>query len=281
MTEAPLVSLFSGIGGLELGLERAGVGRTVLQVERDPYCRAVLERHWPGVRRMDDVRLVTGRDVPAGAILCGGFPCQDVSSAGRRVGLSGERSGLWREFSRIIGEAGPEVVVIENVASGWRRWLPFVRRDLWAWGYASVPVVIGAYQVGGRHRRDRVFVVASRDGDVVTRVGRAAADPDCARLAGLRGERGDARQATAATAERNAGAPHVVAWDGLEAEPALVRGVHGIPAWLDGAARAAGWTPAQVSAARIRALGNSVVPACAEVIGRLIVGALDDSRRAA
>lgn len=110
-------SLFSGIGGLELGLERAGM-RVVWQVEKDPFCQRVLAKHWPDVRRHDDVTTFPPGD---GAdwgcdLICGGFPCQDISpgNAGKQQGIAGKRSGLWREFARIVGLLRPRYVLVEN-----------------------------------------------------------------------------------------------------------------------------------------------------------------------
>lgn len=172
-------SLFSGIGGLELGLERglraAGlVPEVVFQVEQSAFCRHLLARHWPVAQRFDDVRTVGAAVLPSVDLLCGGFPCQDVSAAGGGEGLGTEdnptRSGLWFQFRRIIEETRPRWIVVENVASGAKRWLPRVRRDLGTRGYASVPVGISAAEVGARHRRERIFVIAS-DAD---RVGRFA-----------------------------------------------------------------------------------------------------------
>src|SRR5688572_31531977 len=111
-------SLFSAIGGLELGLELAGVGEPVWQVEQSAFCRAVLARHWPGVERYTDVRAVGAHNLALVDLICGGFPCQDVSSAGARRGLAGSRSGLWFEYARIVRELGPEWIIVENVASG-------------------------------------------------------------------------------------------------------------------------------------------------------------------
>ena len=108
-------SLFSGIGGLELGLERAGVGRVAWQVEIDPFCRAVLAKHWPDVERFEDVRSVGASNLSPVDVICGGFPCQDVSLAGLGRGLEGERSGLWFEYLRIVTEMRPRFVVVENV----------------------------------------------------------------------------------------------------------------------------------------------------------------------
>ena len=281
-------SLFSGIGGLELGLERglhtAGIAAEVVyQVERSAFCRHILARHWPGATRFDDVCSVGVAVLPTVDLLCGGFPCQDVSSAGRGAGLNGARSGLWWEFARIIEETRPRWVVVENVASGARRWLPAVRRALGARGYDSLPVGISASEVGARHRRERVFVVASnavgcgrlawhieRDSDAGRRESARGAVADAVR-AGLphgQRERDDLGPTTCATPERDAGA--VVPWEGMPARPWMVRGVHGLPGGVDGPWKRAGWTPARVREARIRALGNCVVPAQVEPIGRLI-----------
>ena len=90
-----ICSLFSGIGGLELGLEAAGVGETFWQVEQDAFCRSILAKHWPDAKRFEDVRTVGAEDIGGAELLCGGFPCQDISLAGRGGGLAGERSGLW------------------------------------------------------------------------------------------------------------------------------------------------------------------------------------------
>ena len=92
-------SLFSGIGGLELGLELAGVGHTVWQVECDPFCRQVLAKHWPKTERFDDVRNVGKHNLKYVDVICGGFPCQDISYAGKGAGLAGKRSGLWYEYA--------------------------------------------------------------------------------------------------------------------------------------------------------------------------------------
>lgn len=154
-------SLFSGIGGLELGLEWAGLGRTVWQVEQDAFCLGVLAKHWPKARRYTDVRQVGAHLAPVD-LICGGFPCQDVSSAGKRAGLGGAQSGLWYEFARVTGECRPEWLVIENVASGAKRWVDAVQGDLRRLGYASLPIPIGARDVGAPHRRNRIFIVGHR-----------------------------------------------------------------------------------------------------------------------
>ena len=156
-------SLFSGLGGLELGLEWSGLGPTLWQVERDEPCRRVLARHWPNAERFDDV-CAAGRStlVPVD-LICGGFPCQNNSSAnttGDRSGLAGVRSGLWREFNRIIGELEPGWVVVENVESGAHLWFDGVTSDLAKRGYEAVPLPLSAADVGAPHERARVFIVA-------------------------------------------------------------------------------------------------------------------------
>lgn len=152
-------SLFSGIGGLELGLEWAGLGPVLFQVERDPYANRVLEKHWPDAKRFDDVCAVGGHNLPFVDVLCGGFPCQDLSFAGKGAGLTGARSGLWREFARIIGEIRPRVVVVENVPALLSRGLGSVLGDLASLGYDAFWDCIPACAVGASHRRDRVFIV--------------------------------------------------------------------------------------------------------------------------
>lgn len=102
----------------------------------------------------------TGGGLPRVDVICGGFPCQDISSAGKGAGLSGARSGLWYEYLRIIREHAPDFVLIENVASGAKRWVDFVRSDLGRAGYQSIPVPLSAFDVGAPHLRERIFIVA-------------------------------------------------------------------------------------------------------------------------
>ncbi|MCP4240208.1 MAG: DNA cytosine methyltransferase, partial [bacterium] len=127
-----ILSLFAGIGGLELGLERAGLGTTRWQVELEPFNRKVLAAHWPDAERFADVRDVSADDFPGCDVICGGFPCQDISSAGKGEGIDGQRSGLWREFARLIGEIRPRIVVVENVPDLAVRGLGRVLGDLCA-----------------------------------------------------------------------------------------------------------------------------------------------------
>jgi DNA (cytosine-5)-methyltransferase 1 len=249
-------SLFSGIGGLELGLEWSGLGPTVWQVEMNPFCRAVLAKHWPHAERFEDVKAVGKCELTPVDLICGGFPCQDVSSAGKRVGLTGARSGLWFEYLRIVRELRPQWVVVENVASGARDWLDIVVAGLGEQGYACLPVPLAAADVGAPHRRDRVFIVAAHadakgqsPGAKHAEMAGASAftDPDAERRKGG-GAWGRESQMAAD--------PRVCHW--RSAQPDMVRVVSRFPGRLDSARR------------RIAALGNSVVPQCAEVIGNII-----------
>lgn len=155
-------SLFSGIGGLELGLERAGLGPVLWQVEKEEFPRAVLAKHWPDAERFDDVCKVGAAELAPVDLICGGFPCQDISLAGRGEGLAGERSGLWLEYARVIRELRPRWVVIENVAALLSRGIDAVLGTLAALGYDALWDCIPAQAVGAPHRRDRVFMVAWR-----------------------------------------------------------------------------------------------------------------------
>lgn len=164
-------SLFSGIGGMEIGLEAAGVGKTAWQVEKDSFCRAVLEKHWPDVRRYEDVCAVGAHDLEPVEVIAGGFPCQDISNAGKQAGLKGARSGLWFEYARIVEEVRPRFVVVENVAALVNRGLDEVLRSLAALGYdaewsvlraSDVGRILGDDRYGARHRRERLFLIAWR-----------------------------------------------------------------------------------------------------------------------
>jgi len=164
-----VLDLFSGIGGISLGLERAGM-HTVAFCEIEPFQRAVLRKHWPEVPIYEDIRTVSGdvlrRAGIAGIdIVAGGFPCQDISVAGKGLGIErGERSGLWREMFRIIRELMPRWVLAENVPALRTRGADLVIADLESAGYAVWPVVVGAWSVGAPHKRDRVWIVAYRNG---------------------------------------------------------------------------------------------------------------------
>ncbi len=267
-------SLFSGIGGLELGLERAGLGPVAWQVEFDPFCRRILAKHWPSANRsVIDVKAANASNLPRVDLICGGFPCQDVSSAGKGAGLAvGTRSGLWFEFRRIVAELSPPVVVVENVASGKSRWLPQVRRDLYLLGYDTAAYAISAADVGAPHLRRRIFVVAHPFGESL----RILAERVPWRRSGeLRG--------TGQAISRNdgGGEGHVAHADGQRELRVSTTGLEGGHGALDGGdagggqwsvepnvGRVAHGVPARMD--RLKACGNAVVNQCAEVVGQII-----------
>jgi DNA (cytosine-5)-methyltransferase 1 len=168
--ERTAVSLFAGIGGFDLALERAGI-RVVASVEIDKKCQAILARHFPNAKQFNDVEEVTGEQLiqagfnPANGIITGGFPCQDLSVAGKRAGLAGKRSGLFWEICRIIDETRSQTVILENVfgllSSNNGRDMAVVLEALVKRGYRVAWRVLDAQYFGIPQRRRRVFIVAS------------------------------------------------------------------------------------------------------------------------
>ena len=153
-------SLFTGIGGIDRGLDAAGF-RCRWQVENDPYAVKVLEKHWPTVKRYGDICSIDGSELEPVDLVCGGFPCQDLSHAGKRVGIEGTRSGLWFEYARIIGVLRPRFVLIENVPGllvpgAMSR----VVGELARLGYVGCWRSLRASEFGASHLRKRVFIVA-------------------------------------------------------------------------------------------------------------------------
>jgi DNA (cytosine-5)-methyltransferase 1 len=160
-----LLDTFAGIGGFSLGLEAAGGFETVAFCEREPYCRRLLAKRWPGVPCFPDVRKLTAEVLTIEGrtpvdIISGGFPCQDISYAGHGQGLTGKRSGLFFELHRLIREIRPRYAILENVAALRSRGLDTVLGELAAIGYDAEWHCIPASALGARHRRDRVWIVA-------------------------------------------------------------------------------------------------------------------------
>jgi DNA (cytosine-5)-methyltransferase 1 len=268
-----VLDLFSGIGGFSLGLERAGM-RTVRFCEIDEHRRSVLAHHWPDVPCDTDVERAEFRPGEAD-VICGGFPCQDVSLAGKRAGVAGARTGLYREVVRALRVVRPRFAVLENVAAllgfGVGRVLGDVAED----GYDAEWDCISACDVGAPHGRDRVWITladahqfkrpdgsGSPDGWWLWSQGEAQAARNADGLWQLQPPRllGDIRRRVDNAAR--SGARWTRDW---QEEFEALRGMDdGIPDRLDKALEAEG----------IRALGNAVVPDIPEIIGRAIV-ALD------
>jgi DNA (cytosine-5)-methyltransferase 1 len=155
------LDLFSGIGGFALAARMVGGYETVGFCEIEPYCQAVLRKHWPGVPIYDDVRRLNAvTAIGPVDIITGGFPCQDISIAGEGRGIEGERSGLWREYHRLIRELRPRYALVENVAALTRRGLGRVLGDLADIGYDAEWDCIRASDLGAPHERNRVWIVA-------------------------------------------------------------------------------------------------------------------------
>jgi len=163
-----VVSLFSGVGGFDLGFERAGM-EVVAQAEIEPKACGVLERHWPGVELYRDVHDVTAADWAGVDVVCGGFPCQDISVAGKQKGINrGDKSALWWEFYRVIHDLRPRWVVIENVANllniNEGRDLGAIIGSLDELGYMGEWRVLDSQFFGVPQRRRRVFLVGHLGG---------------------------------------------------------------------------------------------------------------------
>lgn len=284
-----VLDLFSGIGGMSLGLERAGM-QTVAFCEIEPFPRRVLAHHWPNVPIHDDVRKLRGTDVGPVDVICGGYPCQPFSTAGKRRGKEDDRH-LWPEFSRLVAELRPSWVIGENVAGHISMGLDDVLSDLEGQGYACRTFVIPACAVNLPHRRDRCWTVAhaerikcverhepamqwGRSGEAQqTGVGCGAddvADPKRNDAQGQQRSGFDAQERTQ-QGKRPAGSRS----DGVGlrgAQSRLGRVVDGLSGWVDEPAdRVKAGVPNR--AARLKALGNAVVPPLVEMIGRAIMEA--------
>jgi DNA (cytosine-5)-methyltransferase 1 len=271
-------SLFAGIGGIDLGLERAG-WECRFQVEWDPFCQRVLAKHWPDVPRYGDITTVDWSGVERVDLLAGGFPCQPVSNAGKKLAQDDDR-WLWPEFRRAIDDLRPRFVLVENVTGLLARGLGIVLGDLASIGYDAEWDCIPAAAVGAPHLRDRVWIIAypagerCHDGaspevspvyvagqptghqqqrggrlDWISSLGAPVSHADSQRGRGWLGQRQDATNAREPSRREELG--H---WD---VEPDVGRVAHGVPARVD----------------RLRSLGNAVVPQVVEYIGRQLLEA--------
>tara|TARA_R110000744_G_scaffold183603_1_gene302958 strand:+ start:11 stop:760 length:750 start_codon:yes stop_codon:yes gene_type:complete len=243
-----VLDLFSGIGGFSLGLERAGM-ETVAFCEYDEKCRQVLTKHWPDVPQYNDVRTLTGEQLEQDGItvdiICGGFPCQDISVAGERAGIQeGTRSGLWSHCARLLGEVRPEFAIFENVTNllnGERGdWFKRVLWDISQVGYDAEWHCIPASEFGAHHHRDRIWITAY---------------PKCA---------GRERLIAHYWLSGGAETPHTISSDGvtasrlrLDIDSKCLRAEHGVPV-----------KPYRY---RLKQCGNAVYPPITEMIGRAIM----------
>ena len=288
-------SLFAGIGGFDLGFERAGM-ICKWQVEINDYAIKVLTKHWPSVHRERDIRECGQHNLQRVDVICGGFPCQDISYAGLGAGLDGERSGLFFEALRVVCELQPRAVVLENVAALLTRGMGDVLGSLASIGFDAEWHCIPAAAVGAPHIRDRVFILGYANGNrwnarkqarkatrhwipAVATSSYASSMADTRRKHGKRwpsveeqanrknksksfsysdGARLEKRQGQNTSGARSNRWPEPVRSEWWESEPAVGRVANGIPARVD----------------RLRGLGNAVVPQVAEYVGRRVVEVL-------
>jgi DNA (cytosine-5)-methyltransferase 1 len=288
-------SLFAGIGGFDLGLERAGM-RCEWQVEKDEYAASVLAKHWPSVRRWGDVETFPPNDGGSWKVdlICGGVPCQPVSLAGKKKGAADER-WMWGEFLRVVAALGPRIVVAENptsiLSNDRGRTFAGILSAIRSAGYGVEWHTVSARDVGAPHRRDRVFVVGRKepgmgempmlrelplhdtwgarsrlpmpsDRGMEREPIRAQDDLADASGTGLQGavleHPGEGLSRPRSRAWRDEDEEVSDAFTGWRpTEPGVCRMAHGVPNRVD----------------RLRCLGNAIVPQVAEVIGRAIVEA--------
>ncbi len=277
-------SLFAGIGGFERGIEAAIDGaETIWQVEQDSFCQKVLKKHWPNSKIYNDVRDITRDNVEPVDMLIGGFPCQDISLAGKGEGLDGKKSGLWWEMHRIIRELRPRVVVMENVAAITIRGGLDVLGSLASIGYDAEWSIVSARSQGAPHKRDRWFCVAwptdsesrssshrirrsnpeereeTREEDLSTS-GKCADESTDSKLQRFEKQsmyavRLGSTFVSKCRGRKDDGRDKRNYWERCAPPSPLCRVDDGIPDRIH----------------RLKALGNAIVPQCSEYIGRLIL----------
>ena len=298
-----VLDLFSGIGGFSLGLERATLPgaaingfETVAFCEIEEFPRRVLAKHWPEVPCYEDVRTLTAERLAADGIavdvICGGFPCQDISFAGRGEGLAGGRSGLFYEIARLIGELEPRYVILENVAALLSRGLGDVLGTLASLGYDAGWHCIPASAVGAPYRRDRIWIVAyarvdghwtdNRSGEDCGKTGEASRSlHERERVRDIAWRGSEALADT--TGKRQSGQGQFVQSErqapriDRQAIDAFAGSVGDIWRTEPNVGRVANGVPAR--AHRLKALGNAVVPQVVELIGHAILQSIDHTRR--
>lgn len=275
--QVKVLDLFSGIGGFSLGLERAGM-ETVAFCEIDKHCQKILRKHWPQVPIFDDITKLKAGDMPCEIdLICGGFPCQDISVAGQKKGFKDEsgrtRSGLWEEYKRLIKEIKPRYAIIENVANLRNLGLNQVIKDLWSIGYDCEWHIISARSIGACHLRERVWIIAYADSNR-HKAGVFLSTKN--KEESLRSFRSREERKTSAS---NANMPRfwqsfasekeksewwakttACVGDWYEAESFVCGVDNGLPRELERSRRE-----------RIKQLGNAVVPFIPEIIGRAIM----------
>ncbi len=257
-------SLFSGIGGIDLGLQRSG-WNVCWQVESDPFCNRVLAKHWPNIPRFGDIHTLTGEELAPVDLIAGGFPCQPISQAGRKGQGRDDPRWLWPEFARIVRVVRPKLVFVENVPGLLGRGLGDVVGDLASSGYDAEWDCLPAAVFGAPHRRDRIWLVATRDRLRYGRILSLQSNPDQVSDSD-RGRCRDERQPQPPGLE----GAYRGELDGLRAERQFLDVAERDAHWLGEprVERVAYGVPSPLDKARLSALGNAAVPQIAEWVGQ-------------
>lgn len=253
-------SLFSGIGGLDLGLERAGF-KCLWQSEINPYASRVLKKHWPDTPNLGDINDIDWRNIPTVDLVCGGYPCQPFSYAGSRNGTNDSRH-LWPMFAECLRILRPRFALLENVTGHLSLGFGDVQADLASIGYDTQWDCIPAAALGAPHLRDRIFVIATRNDGMDTYSDsepngtiNAPTQPWPSPMAHTDCQRFTQRKSAGLTNRPFVRDRSINATRGIwEPEPRVGRVADGIPHRVD----------------RLRGLGNAVVPQVAEHIGNII-----------
>lgn len=255
-------SLFAGIGGFEIGIERAiPNAHTIWQVEQNTFCQSILRKHWPNATIYDDIRTVGAHNLQPVDIIIGGYPCQSTSIAGNKKGLQDEnKSGLWWHMHRIIGDLRPRIVIIENVANAIAVGGPEVVGSLANIGYNCEWSIISAKQFGAPHLRKRWFCVAYPNGIGLREETNGRVNSIDGTRPQIQPGRSSGNESTQTYWQRTA-----------IPKSTICRMDDGISQGLDRATR-------RLHKEQLKALGNAIVPQCSEYIGQLVLqsGLLDD-----
>jgi len=239
-------SLFSGIGGFDLGFQWANI-KTLWDVEIEPYCQKVLRKNFPDTEIFSDVKKVRAQQLIPVDVISGGFPCQDISTAGNQLGLDGPRSGLWSELFRFVSRIRPRFAVIENVSNLARLGLDRVLTDLASIGYDAEWQCISARAVGANHIRERIWIVAY---------------PRENRSRLLSNDNRDGKKTDGSSSRHKQTDSR--SWPEIPAAEFWASN-DGLPAWIPD-----GWA----------GVGNAIVPQIAEIIGRRLVELLQYKKAA-
>ncbi|MCP5363459.1 MAG: DNA (cytosine-5-)-methyltransferase [Rickettsiaceae bacterium] len=283
-----VLDIFSGIGGFSIGLEAASM-QTVAFCEINPFCQKILTRHWPSVPIFSDITTIHKEDLkalPTIDVIAGGFPCQDISVAGKQKGITAKRSGLWKEFARLINEIKPKYAIIENVANLRSTGLISVLQDLWEIGYDAEWHCIPASAFGAPHRRDRIWIIAHPAciGKVGLSVGKKetesafgdgyknVSDSNCKRLQRHRRFKETSLICTQEQVSVHHSSRGIKQWDKEPLEAPRLKDERLNPDWVEWLmGYPISWTDGGSRMQRLQSLGNAVVPLIPEFLGKVVV----------